>query len=59
LGERIKAKRRELGLSIDEAAQRIGVDEGTLGRGERDEWKPKRASESLDRFFEMVPLPCV
>jgi transcriptional regulator with XRE-family HTH domain len=40
LGERISAKRRELGLTQREVAQLFGWDHGTLYRYERDEWKP-------------------
>lgn len=41
LGERLRAKRRRSGLSIDRAAVLMGVDEGTLGRWERGEWMPR------------------
>jgi magnesium chelatase family protein len=54
LGERIKAKRRTLGLSISEAALRIGIDEGTLGSWERDARKPKRACKALANFLELL-----
>ena len=40
LGERLRARRRALGLSIAEAAQRLGVDEGTFGKWERQNSKP-------------------
>lgn len=40
LGERLQAKRRALGLSVAEAAQRLRVDEGTFGRWERENREP-------------------
>jgi len=44
LGEKLKAERRRRGLSIDRAAEVMGVDEGTFGRWERGEWKPQSQS---------------
>jgi transcriptional regulator with XRE-family HTH domain len=43
LAEQIRAKRRELGLTQEQAAKLIGIDEGTLMRYERGEWTPKGA----------------
>lgn len=52
LGERIKAKRRRIGLSQEQAAKHLSVDEGTLRRWERDEWRPtKRLRLGLDRWL--------
>jgi DNA-binding XRE family transcriptional regulator len=53
LPEQIAAKRRELGLSIKEAAKRIGVDEGTLGRWESGEWKPRLSQNVVARFLAL------
>jgi DNA-binding XRE family transcriptional regulator len=36
LSERLKAKRRQLGLSIAAAAEHLGIDEGSFGRWERE-----------------------
>lgn len=51
LPERIASKRRALGLSIREAAKLVGVDEGTFGRWESGEWKPRVSREAVDRFL--------
>ncbi len=40
LSEALLAERRRRGLVLKQAARQIGVDEGTLGRWERGEWKP-------------------
>ena len=40
VGERLRAKRRSLGLSIVAAAGRLGVDEGTFGQWEREIRQP-------------------
>ena len=55
--ERIAAKRRELGLSIEQAAKLTGVDEGTFGRWERGEWKPRMSADAVSRFLAMAPGP--
>lgn len=44
LGEKLLAQRRLHGLSIKRAAAVLGVDEETLSRWKRGEWKPKRRS---------------
>jgi DNA-binding XRE family transcriptional regulator len=41
LGQRIKAKRRELGMTQWKLAEHFGWDEATVFRYERDEWVPK------------------
>ena len=51
LAEQIAAKRRELGLSIEQAAKLTGVDEGTFGRWERGEWKPRMSAEAVSGFL--------
>ncbi len=56
LAERIKAKRRQLGIPIEEAARRVGVDSGTFSRWERGIWEAKRAAMALECFFNLVPF---
>jgi transcriptional regulator with XRE-family HTH domain len=51
--ERIASQRRKLGLSLKDAARKIGVDEGTFLRWERGEWKPRRSQEALRRFLDL------
>jgi len=52
LGERIKAKRRRFGLSQEQAAKHLSIDEGTLRRWERDEWRPSvRTRVKLEIFL--------
>jgi transcriptional regulator with XRE-family HTH domain len=51
LPERIAAKRRLLGLSIEKAARLIDVDEGTFRRWESGEWKPRLSQELVARFL--------
>lgn len=41
IGDQLRAWRRRQGLSGKAAAERLGVDEGTLSRWERGIWKPK------------------
>jgi transcriptional regulator with XRE-family HTH domain len=55
LGGRIRARRRQLGLSMKRAAQKIGIDEGTLRRWENDERRPKRGPHWLNSFLEELP----
>jgi transcriptional regulator with XRE-family HTH domain len=47
LGERLRAKRRRLGISIAAAAARLGVDEGTFSRWERELRRPLGNHERL------------
>lgn len=51
LGERLLAERRRRGFTIQEAAETIGVDEGTYGRWESGEWKPQPRSVALVASF--------
>jgi transcriptional regulator with XRE-family HTH domain len=51
LPERIAAKRRQLGWSIKTAAKFAGVDEGTFGRWESGEWKPRLSGPALKKFL--------
>ena len=51
LAERIASKRRMLGLSLKQAAQLVGVDEGTFLRWERGEWKPRMSGPAIERFL--------
>jgi DNA-binding transcriptional regulator YiaG len=52
LRERLRAKRRALGLSIAEAARWLGVDEGTFGKWERGTGVPiRRHTEVVTRFL--------
>ena len=52
LCERPRAKRRALGLSIAEAAQRLGVDEETFGKWERENRVPiERHVGAVTRFL--------
>jgi DNA-binding XRE family transcriptional regulator len=53
LPERIVSQRRKLGLTISQAAQRIGVDEGTFRRWECGEWKPRLSADAVGRFLKM------
>jgi transcriptional regulator with XRE-family HTH domain len=54
LGDHLMAERRRRGLRIDQAAVLIGVDQGTLRRWERGEWKPtKRTTPVLDAFLDV------
>lgn len=52
LTERFEAKRRSLGASLDQVAQHLGWDEGSLRRYLRGEWQlsPERA-DALERFL--------
>lgn len=52
LAEALVAERRRRGLRIDQAAELVGVDEGTWRRWERSEWKPMAlACTSIDSFL--------
>jgi transcriptional regulator with XRE-family HTH domain len=54
LAERIKAKRKELGLPLKEAAKLIGVDEGTFSRWESGEWRPRLSRDKVARFLAIT-----
>lgn len=51
LGDRLLAERRRRGLSIKQAAERAGVDEGTFGRWENETWRPQPRSWPLISTF--------
>ena len=52
LPEQLKAERRRRGLSIEDAAAVVGVDEGTYRRWESGAWKPQSRSVPLiERFL--------
>jgi hypothetical protein len=58
LPQRLAAKRRHHGLTIKEAARRVGVDEGTFRRWESGEWNPRMSGEVVQRFLDMpAPAP--
>ena len=54
LPERIASQRRRLGLSLREAARKIGVDQGTLIRWESGEWKPRRSQDAVETFLALL-----
>ena len=51
VAEQIATKRRRLGLSFREAADLLGVDEGTVSRWESGEWKPRMSQEAVQSFL--------
>ena len=52
LGEQIRRRRAELGLSLNWLAARLGVDEGTLARWEKGIWRPMGPRRELvERFL--------
>jgi hypothetical protein len=53
LPERIASQRRRLGLTISQAAQKIGADESTFRRWESGEWKPRLSGDAVRRFLQM------
>ncbi len=53
LPERIAAKRRQLGITIKQAAALAGVDEGTFGRWANGEWKPKMSGGKIEAFLAL------
>ena len=55
LAERIASQRRRLGLSLKEAALKIGVDEDTFLRWDRGDWKPRKSQYAVEAF---LALPC-
>ena len=54
LGDQLKRKRLELGLSLRAAAELIDADEGTLARWETGEWKPRASMSKVDAFLALV-----
>jgi transcriptional regulator with XRE-family HTH domain len=55
LGDQLKHKRLELGLTLRAAARLIGANEGTLARWETGEWKPRMSRMKVDAFLAMQP----
>jgi hypothetical protein len=58
LSERIASQRRRQGLTINQAAQKIGVDEGTFRRWESGEWKPRLLGDTVGRFLSIDSIKC-
>lgn len=57
LPERLQGERLRRGLTIEEAAEVVGVDEGTYGRWERGERKPQPHSLTLvAAFLDALPV---
>ena len=60
IGERIHQRRRELGLSAEALARRLGVSKSTVGRYEQKGVSPERTgvlislSEVLDTSFDWL-----
>jgi transcriptional regulator with XRE-family HTH domain len=55
LNAQIASKRRELGLTLKQAAKLAGVDEGTFSPWESGEWKPRMSQAKVDRFLAIAP----
>lgn len=53
LAAQIASQRRRLGITIKQAAQLTGVDEGTFARWERGKWKPREAKAAVARFLAL------
>jgi len=53
LGDRIGAKRRELGLSIARSAELLGIDEGTLTKWEKNLSRPRKGESALAKLFAL------
>ena len=51
LGDQLKRKRLELGLTLRAAALLIGADEGSLARWETGEWKPRMSMAKVNAFL--------
>jgi transcriptional regulator with XRE-family HTH domain len=57
LGEQIRTRRWNFGLSQEKLAELLGVDEGSVMRWERVEWKPTARSRRLiEAFLSASPL---
>lgn len=52
LAEQIGSKRRSLGLTQEEAAGLLGVDEGTFARWENGTFRPLLSGERITRFLD-------
>lgn len=57
LATRVKARRRELGISLRAAAAEVGVSAATLSRVERGDYLPDR--DNLFRLLRWVGAPVV
>ena len=57
IGQRIKSKRIELGLSVDEVAEKLGKNRATIYRYEKDDIKdlPITVLEPLAKVLETTP----
>jgi transcriptional regulator with XRE-family HTH domain len=56
LGEAVKRKRRELGLTTRQLAAHLGWDEGTVRRYEKDVWVPQgERRDRVERFLAPTP----
>lgn len=57
IGQRIKARREQLGLTLDDVAQRIGVTKGTVSRYENGVIARLKVPvlESIARVLDMEP----
>lgn len=54
LAERFEAKRRSLGLTVDQAAEYLGWDEGSLRRYLRGKWQlSSERAATLEQFLEL------
>lgn len=54
LAERFEAKRRSLGVTVDQAAQYLGWDEGSLRRYLRGQWRLSRErADGLEQFLNL------
>jgi DNA-binding XRE family transcriptional regulator len=56
LGQRLERKRLRMGLSYEEAARLVGVDERTFMRWVSGEWAPRKATGAAESFLRL-PLP--
>jgi transcriptional regulator with XRE-family HTH domain len=57
LGDRLRSRRLELGLSQEQAGRRFGVGRVTFYRWERGEPPPRRAHRKIHRFLKGADLP--
>lgn len=60
LAERFQAKRRSLGLTVEQAAQYLGWDEGSTRRYLRGEWQlSRKRAEALEQFLRIEGGGCL
>ena len=55
LGDQLKRKRLELGLTLSASALVVGADPGTLARWETGEWRPRMSMRKVDAFLALQP----